>query len=187
MILQDMAQVFIGILPNREMNEKGMYVYNLFNLKSYEDNKESYEIVKTDKDLSHKLTKKGDLIFRLVYPNKVIYIDEQLEGFLVPSQWCVIRPDKEIINSNFLKWYLENDSGKEEILTNVTGSTVQKISIESLKNIQIPVIDLQKQKYIEDLINLWEREKKILIEIMENKDILYKNVIEEVIKKEEKI
>ena len=24
MILQDMAQVFIGILPNREMNEKGM-------------------------------------------------------------------------------------------------------------------------------------------------------------------
>ena len=121
----------------------------------------------------------------MVYPNKVIYIDNNLEGMIVSSQWCVIRPNK--INAKFLKWYLESDEGKRNILTNVSGSTVQKISVQSLKMLEIPEIDLEKQKKLEDIIELWKKEKKILLEIINSKELLYKNLISEFIENETKV
>ena len=184
MKLSDVSEIFIGILVKREEKKGGEYQFAIFDLKNYENNENEYDIVETDKNLEYKLTKKGDLIFRLVYPNKIIYIDKKLQGMLVSSQWCIIRPQK--INAKFLKWYLESDEGKENILTNISGSTVQKISVQSLKMLEIPEITLQQQKKLEDIIELWKKEKKILLEIINSKELLYKNLIEEFVKKENK-
>ena len=185
MRLSVVTEIFIGILIKREEKINGEYQFPIFDLKNYENNENEYDIIETDKDLEYKLTKKGDLIFRLVYPNKVIYIDNNLEGMIVSSQWCVIRPNK--INAKFLKWYLESDEGKRNILTNVSGSTVQKISVQSLKMLEIPEIDLEKQKKLEDIIELWKKEKKILLEIINSKELLYKNLISEFIENETKV
>lgn len=94
-----------------------------------------YEKVRTQKDFSDRMTKQGDLLFRLVAPNKIIYIDKEQENLLVPSQLCIIRANKEKINPIFLKWYLESESGREKILIERIGSSIQKISIASLKKI----------------------------------------------------
>ena len=184
MKLSDVSEIFIGILVKREEKQGGEYKFPIFDLKNYENYENEYDIIETNKDLEYKLTKEGDLIFRLVYPNKVIYIDKELQGMLVSSQWCVIRPHG--INVKFLKWYLESDEGKGNILTNISGSTVQKISVQSLKMLEIPEINLEKQKKLEDIIELWKKEKKILLEIINSKDLLYKNLIEEFVKKENK-
>ena len=110
MKLGEIANVSIGILVNREISEEGEHEYQIFNLKNYEEKRE-YETVKTQKDFSDRTTKQGDLLFRLVAPNKIIYVSKKEENLLVPSQLCIIRANKEKINPTFLKWYLESQSG----------------------------------------------------------------------------
>ena len=180
MELEKISNVSIGILVNREQNKDGKNMYKLFNLKQYEENKE-YDVIKTEKDFSEKLTKKGDLLFRLVAPNKIIYVDENQENLLVPSQLCVIRVNEEIVNPIFLKWYLESSIGKEKIMLELTGSSIQKISVSALKKIEIPILDIKKQNAIKDLVQLWESEKKVLESMIETRYMLYENIIEEII------
>ena len=183
MKLGDISNIFIGVLINREISGFGEYQYKLFNLKNYDFNEE-YETVKTQKFLDDKLTKKGDLLIKLIYPNRIIFIDEKLENFLVPSQMCVIRPDYKKVDAEFLKWYLESDMGKKEIELDITGSSIQKISVASLKKLEVPLINLEKQKAIADLIKLWNKEKSIMKDIMKQKDILYENLITDIVEKE---
>ena len=38
MELEELAEVYIGVLVNRETKADGQYTYTLFNLKSYETN-----------------------------------------------------------------------------------------------------------------------------------------------------
>ena len=180
MKLEEVANVSIGILVNREISENGEYQYPVFNLKNYED-KQKYQTIRVQKDFSDKTTKKGDLLFRLVAPNKIIYVDETQENLLVPSQLCIIRPDYHKIHPIFLKWYLESQSGKEKIMLEHIGSSIQKISVASLKKIEIPKVDRNEQESIKDLIEVWNQEKKIMQTIINTKEMLYSNIIEQII------
>lgn len=181
MKLEEIADLSIGILTNREVTQTGQYEYKLFNLKSYEEKKE-YQLVKTKKDFSNKTTKKGDLLFRLVAPNKIIYIEEEDENLLVPSQLCIIRSEPSKINAMFLKWYLESQAGKEKIKLELIGSSIQKISVASLRKMEIPEIDRDKQENIKDLIEVWNREKEVMQALITTKEMLYWNIIEQLIK-----
>lgn len=179
MKLCEMANVFLGVPISREENKSGNTKYKLFNLKDYEENN-PYPIFCTNKWFDDKLTKESDLLFRLVYPNKVIYIEKKDENLLVPAQLCIIRTNPKILNPTFLKWYLESKYGKEKLMLEMKGSSIQKISIASLKNIKIPQIEISKQNHIEDLINLWKKEEQTLEELIENKSKLYNSIIEEI-------
>ncbi len=180
MRLEDISEILIGVLLNREIRKDGEIKYKLFNLKSYEE-KEEYMEFPTNKTFTEKLTKEGDLLFRLVSPNKIVYIEKDQENLLVPSQLCIIRPQKQIINPIYLKWYLENSPGKEKVMLELTGSSIQKISVNSLRSIDVPVIDMEKQKAIEDLIKLWNKEKEVMNQIISNKELLYTNLIQEIV------
>lgn len=180
MKLEEVANVSIGILVNREISEDGKYEYPIFNLKNYEE-KQKYQTIRMQKDFSDKTTKQGDLLFRLVAPNKIIYVDETQENLLVPSQLCIIRPDQSKIHPIFLKWYLESQSGKEKIMLEHIGSSIQKISVASLKKIEIPEVDRKEQENIKDLIEVWNQEKEIMQKIIDTKEMLYSNIIEQII------
>lgn len=180
MKLEEVAEVSIGILVGREISEEGNHNYKVFNLRNYEE-KQGYQTIKTEKDFSNKMTQKGDLLFRLVAPNKIIYVDEKQENLLVPSQLCIIRVNKNKINPVFLKWYLESQQGKEKIKIEHIGSSIQKISVSALKKIEIPEVDIKKQEHIKDLIEVWNQEKEILQEMIKTKELLYSNIIEQII------
>lgn len=180
MKLGEVAQIYIGILISREENKCGNTEYKLFTIKDYEENNQ-YQSFYTDKNFDEKLTQKSDLLFRLVYPNKIIYVDTPEENLLIPSQLCIIRTNKEKINPIFLKWYLESKLGKEQLMLEMKGSSIQKVSITSLKNIDIPEIEINKQRHIEDLINLWTEEEQTLEELIKSKSKLYNSIIEEIV------
>lgn len=184
MKLEEITNTFTGVLTTREVDKNGNNSYKLFNLKDYENQTNNYELLPTNKDLTSKKIMEGDLIFRLIYPNKILYVDEKISGMIVPSQWCIIRPNQKFVRAKYLKWYLESEDGKEKIMPSIIGSTIQKISINALKKIDIPLIKLQRQKNIEDLIELWEEEKKIMNEAINKKEILYNAIIKETIQEE---
>lgn len=102
MKLQEIADASIGVLISRESGLPGENTYKLFNIKNY-DNNEEYEEVKTLRNLDNKLTQKGDLLIRLVAPNRIIYVNEKTENLLVPSHMCIIRGNRQKVNSEFLK------------------------------------------------------------------------------------
>ena len=64
MKLEEISDVMIGILSKRENDENGEKSYFLFSLKNYEEN-QNYETLKTNKNISEKLAREGDLLFRL--------------------------------------------------------------------------------------------------------------------------
>lgn len=182
MKLEKIANISIGIMQNREEKKDGQLEYKIFNIKNYEYNVD-YPEFNTDKNLDDKLTKEGDILFRLVYPNKVILVEKEQENLLVPSQYCIIRPDITKVNPIYLKWYLESNKGDANIRMELRGSSIQKISVTSLRNIEIPLLEIKKQKAITDLIKLWEEEKNVLEMLIEDKELLYNNIIEEMIER----
>lgn len=179
MKLGEIAEIMIGILTKRESDEEGENSYLLFSLKSYEENLE-YEQLITKKNLENKVTRKGDLLFRLLYPNRIIYVDEKLEGKIIPSQFCVIRTDKKQMSPIVLKWYLESKIAESELEKRVTGSVIKSISIANLKTLEIPTIQIKDQKVMERLITLWEEEKETTKRILEEKEKLYNSYLEEI-------
>ena len=178
MRLEEVAQVIIGVLSKRENDSNGENSYELFSLK----NKET---LRTNKNLSDKLAQKGDLLFRLLSPNKIIYVDENIEGKLIPSQFCIIRANREKINPTVLKGYLESDKSKTDMESLITGSIIKSMTVAELRKIDIPNIAIEKQLEMEQLIKLCEKEKNILEEILKKKEKIYNWYLEEMVKKGE--
>jgi len=184
MKLEEIAQLMIGILTKREQDESGENSYLLFSLKNHEENQE-YEEFKTNKDFTNKLVKEGDLLFRLIYPNKIIYVDEMLDGLLIPSQFCIIRTRKEKMDPIVLKWFLQSKIAEEEMSSKITGSIIKSMPLSNLKTLNIPRIPKQQQKDMKKLIELWEKEKEISEKILEEKEKLYNYYLEEIIRRGE--
>ena len=184
MKLVEIAQIMIGILVKREKVENGKNSYELFSLKSFE-NEQEYEKITTNKNFEDKLAKKGDLLFRLLYPNKIIYVDDKLTGLLIPSQFCIIRVKKEKMDPVVLKWYLESKISGDELDSKVTGSIIKSVSLTNLKTVEVPFTPLDEQKKMRELINLWEDEKKVTKQIIEEKEKLYNFYLEEMMRKGE--
>lgn len=180
MNLSEVAEVMIGVLTKREKEANGENIYLLFSLKSFEDGTE-YEELKTNKDLSSKIAKQGDLLFRLLYPNKIIYVDKSISGKLVSSQFCIIRPKLEIIDPIILKWYLESSEGLEDLTSKITGSIIKTIPVAKLKTIYIPEISKEKQEKIKKVILLSEKEIEIEKKLLEEKEKLYNLYIKELV------
>lgn len=184
MKLEEIADVMIGILTKRESDENGENSYLLFSLKNYEE-KQEYEELKTNKDLSNKLVQKGDLLFRLLCPNKIIYADEELEGKLISSQFCIIRTQEKKMDPIVLKWYLESKEAKEELNSKITGSIIKTMPLANLKTLYIPNISKKEQANMKRLILLWKEEKEISKKILEEKEKLYNSYLEEMMKRGE--
>lgn len=186
MKLGSVADIIIGILVNREKSNFGNNSYRLFHLKNYENGIEEYETITTSHSFDRQLTRSSDLLFRLTCPNKVVYVSEKEANLLIPSQMCIIRTNPEKLDPIFLKWYFESEAGQTQLAFHATGTTIQKISVENLRNLEIPNLDLSVQKKLKDLIELWDREKAVLKKTIEIKDNLYNTIIEEIIEEKEK-
>ncbi len=177
MKLGDVSEIIIGLTLNRELLSSG-YNYPLFSFKNMEAN-ENFEVLSFRKKYQKEITQENDLLFRLVYPNKIVLVDKNLTNLLVSSQLCIIRPNPDLINPIFLKWYLESDLGKSNIEMQIIGTTIKKITVSSLRGIYIPNVPLETQNKISNLITEWEKEKTNLKKLIDKKDKLYNELIME--------
>lgn len=184
MKLEEIAQVKIGVLAKRENDINGENCYELFSLKNYEEEKQ-YEILKTNKDLKDKIAQEGDLLFRLLAPTKIVFADRNIKGKLIPSQFCIIRTKKNIMDPIVLKWYLESENAKVFMNEITKGSIIKSTSVAELKKIEIPNISIDKQENMKQLISLWKKEKKCLERILNKKEILYNCYLEEMLEEGE--
>ena len=162
MKLEDVADVHIGVvLKRKEAVYKGNKTnkYKVFNIRCYEE-KIEYDDFHSMEDLGDYVTQKGDLIFRLSFPSKIILVDEKTEGLLINNLYCIIRCNNRKIDKEFLKWFLESKEVSRQLEKIIIGTVVKSIPVAKLRLIEIPNVTNEEQDKISKLIYNWNKQKK---------------------------
>lgn len=186
MLLEDITQITIGVtLKRKEAKYKTRTTneYQVFNIKSYEENIK-YDLFYSEEDLSDFVAKKGDIIFRMAFPLKVIEVDEEIEGKLVNNQYCIIKMSNvsnKKYNIDFIKWFLESDNARHQFEKIMIGTTIKTVPVAKLRKLNIPDINSEEQEKISKMINIWNREKYLYKKLITNKENYYNAIINKVI------
>lgn len=183
MLLGEAVDINVGVLLKRQeakYDEKEKTHYKVFNIKSYEE-KTKYEDFYSIRNLDNYTVKRGDLILRLSMPNKIILIDEKTEGLLINNLYCIIRNDKKIIDTDFLRWFLESSNAKKQLEKIIVGTNVKVIPVAKLRFLEIPDINIKEQEKISLIINKWNKQKELYNKIISEKESYYESIIDELI------
>lgn len=189
MVLEDITQINLGIVLKRKealYKSQKTFNYKIFNLKSYEE-KINYEEFNSEENLDNYVAKKGDLLFRLAFPIKIIEVDDEIDGLLINNQYCIIRmvDFKNIVyNISFIKWFLESDNAKHQLEKYLIGTSVKTVPVAKLRKLPIPRVNEEKQKKISKLIESWNKQKYLYNQIIKEKEEYYNYVINKVIEGE---
>lgn len=186
MLLEDITEITIGIVLKRKeakYQTNDTYEYKIFNIKSYEE-KIEYDSFYSNEDLENFVAKKGDILFRLSFPIKVIEVDEEIEEKLINNQYCIIRmsdKNSKTYNIDFIKWFLESDNAKQQFEKILIGTTIRSVPVAKLRQLEIPKINKDEQEKISKVVNTWNREKYLYKKMIKEKEKYYNSIINKVI------
>jgi len=186
MLLEDITEITIGVVLKRKeakYKTNDTYEYKIFNIKSYEE-KIEYDSFYSNEDLENFVAKKGDILFRLSFPIKVIEVDDEIEGKLVNNQYCIIRmsdKNSKTYNIDFIKWFLESNNAKQQFEKILIGTTIRSVPVVKLRQLEIPKINREVQEKISKVVNTWNREKCLYQKIIKEKENYYNSIINKVI------
>ncbi len=189
MTLEDLTQINIGIVLKRKKavyQSKKTFSYKIFNLKSYEE-KIDYENFYSEENLDNYTAKKGDLLFRLAFPLKIIEVDDEIAGLLINNQYCIIRIHKfknMTYPIDFIKWILESNTTKHQLEKYLIGTSVKTIPVVKLRKLPIPNIDPEQQQQLSYIINNWNKQKYLYKQLIKEKENYYNIIINKIIKGE---
>ena len=131
-----------------------------------------------DKDIpSNYVLKSGDLIVTMTDLSKeadtlgyAAYIPDNPEKKYLHNQRIgLIQNIKEqILDKDFLYWFLRTKKYHNEIVATSTGTTVHHSSPDKILNVKIPLFEIKIQKKIGSILNLIERKIKLNSHINNN-------------------
>ncbi len=186
MLLEDITEITIGVVLKRKESKyqtNDTYEYKIFNIKSYGE-KIEYDSFYSNEKLDNYVAKKGDILFRLSFPIKVIEVDDEIEGKLVNNQYCIIRmsdKNNKTYNIDFIKWFLESNNAKQQFEKILIGSTIKSVPVVKLRRLEIPEINKKEQEKISKVVNTWNREKYLYKVMIKEKEKYYNSIINKVI------
>ncbi len=186
MFLDDITQITIGVVLKRKEAKYptvNTYKYEVFNLRSYEEGIE-YDLFYSEENLENFIARKGDILFRLSFPMKVIEVDEEIEGKLINNQYCIIRMMSLFnitYNIDFIKWFLESNLAKHQFEKMLIGTTIKSIPVMELRKLEIPELNSKEQEQISKIANTWNKQKNLYKKMLKEKDKYYDSVINKLI------
>ncbi|WP_297422786.1 restriction endonuclease subunit S [Clostridium sp.] len=175
--------IITGMVIARKKSKDGTgYPYKIFTLRSFNENgylEKEYldEFISTEKLDNKQISREGDIIIRLSYPNTAIYVTKELEGILVPSLFVIIRININHILNNYIQIYLNSDEVKKQLIPDTIGSAIPIVKTSSFKDITIPIYPLEYQKKIIDMNKLILKEKELLNKLLEEKIMYHKGIM----------
>lgn len=192
-LLDDIAQINVGVVLSRKAakyESEKTTKYPLFNLKIYEHRnngeKLKYEEINSEEDLSLYMVKKGDLIFRLAFPLKVIIADSDLEGKIISNQYVIIRVNNKKYNAAFLQCFLQSEEMQRQLEKYLVGIAIRTIPVNKIREIHLPEIDYDKQLKLAKIYQDWNLQKKLYENLINYKEKYYSTLISNMIKSNKK-
>jgi hypothetical protein len=188
MTLSDFAAIQTGLVLARKQSnptDNCSVQYKQINLRcikdsGYIDTSEldpyaANETLKTDY-----LTRNGDIIVRLSNPYTAVLITEETSGFVVSSNFVIIRTDTERLLSEYLFWLLNTEKIKIDIVKNATGSILGTIKPSYFADLNIKPLPIEKQHLVASINLLAHREIQLLEELKTQKEIYYRQLTNKV-------
>lgn len=129
----------------------------------------------------------GDILFKAKgLNNTAVLIDSIPPNTTVTASCHIIR----VTNKNFLPEYvcswLNSAAAKKHFSKGAgqaTGVTIANVSKATLESLEIPLIPLKNQKLISNIEECAKQEKELSIQIADNKNLLYRAIIEKELQK----
>lgn len=143
------GQIINRVLSNGDdaVESRGTIVAKTISLGFIKDEDIVYNNYKVKCD-EKRITKEKDIIIKVTPPFAAALVDKGHEGLLVSSFCMILNELPNEILPEFLTAYLNSEKGVAQVTSHMSGSTIATISVASLKNINIPVPSLEKQKQI---------------------------------------
>lgn len=115
------------------------------------------------------LLDKGDILF-IAKGNNNFAIEYNLDQPAVAvSLFFVIKPNRNIVNPQFLTWYLNSPTAQAYFAENREGATVGNIRIDVLRNLKIHLPELKIQNKIGQLNELVHAENTLTFDYLKKK------------------
>lgn len=181
--LQDIAEITRGvnITKNSDHNEYKVIKISDIEKGKIDFNKLSVEKFSNNTKVENYMVQKGDLLISTRGENiKTAVIRENIEEVLVSQNLALIRVGEKL-DVEWLNFYLNSPVGQFEIQEKLKGETVKSLSPAAIRELKIPLIELEDQvnitkqykdvketieKQIRQLKNNIAKEKKYALEKM---------------------
>jgi type I restriction enzyme S subunit len=89
----------------------------------------------------------GDVVFSTVrpYQKKIAIVDQDLDGHIASTGFCVLRPKPGLLDTRYLFHYLKSDALMDQVLPLQRGASYPAVGDSDVKNSTIPLPDLASQ------------------------------------------
>ena len=186
MKLGSVAQVRSGlVLARKQARGRTEYRYPLLNLKCIHPNGyidtalcemfDSVEYLNPEY-----LTHKGDVVIRLTVPYTAVLITDELEGYVIPSSFVVVRTDRSIVLPEYLPWLLNSQQVKQRIYESAVSNMLGAVKPRYFAEFEMEEISISHQQILADLNQLAKREAQLLAKLAAEKERYYNHILNQV-------
>lgn len=104
---------------------------------------------------ARQLVQEGDVLVSTVRPNLngVALVDSEFDGATASTGYCVLRPDPERLDSNYLFYWVQAPGFIEKMVREATGANYPAVSDRIIKASELPLPALAEQKRIATILN----------------------------------
>lgn len=106
-------------------------------------------------ELSYHSFNAGDIaLAKLGIPiGKTCIIPEQFKTGIVVADVIRIRPDKKIVDYNYLVYYLNTDNVIAQLTGNISGATRPRVNLSDVRNIDVSLPNIEEQQRIVSILD----------------------------------
>lgn len=177
----DFCEVMVGLVLKRkeaDLAEENRHSYKALTLRSINPEGWIDDSLLDDFEGAEKLSERylgkvGDVIIKLTPPYTAVAIDQSTSNCVIPSQLALIRCNPSEINPDYLAMFLNTGPVKKMISLGSTGITVPMVKTGTLREIEIPIPGMEKQRKIASIGKLVVQERHLMASLMEKKEGYY--------------
>lgn len=186
MKLGNVAQVRSGlVLARKQARGKTEYRYPLLNLKCIHPSgfidTTLCEVFDSVEYLNPEyLTHNGDVVVRLTIPYTAVLITEDLEGYVIPSSFVVVRSDRSMLLPEYLLWLLNSQKVKKQIYEGAVSNMLGAVKPRYFAEYELDELPISRQKILAELNQLAHRETQLLAILASEKEKYYDYIMNQV-------
>ena len=131
------------------------------------------------------LTQQGDVVVRLRAPSSAVYIEKEDEGLLIHSLLAVIRMNgnaNNTIDPRYLAYYINATSTQHILKKSIKGTAIPMLKTKDLEELKVSFpYRIEEQQNLVRLLELSEKERRLLQELSEKKKQLSQSYLDTII------
>lgn len=164
-VLKDIVRIQTGVYLKPDRFGNALYLQ----VKHFDDKGELTGFLQPDifidQRLSHHILQEGDVLFAAKGDKNVATVYREAYGVAVASSsFFVLRKSNQIL-PEYLSWFINHPASQKKLKAEAMGSAIPSISMKTIGNLEIKLLDFQTQRLLLKVDELRRKEKNIASEI----------------------